>query len=211
MSKTDAPTGAPESPSAPADLGQRLRKAREANAVGLRELAKRINVSASLISQVERGKVMPSVGTLYAIVRELKITMDELFPEVVREAGEQGVDDGPVQRKDTRKTIYLGSGVSWEALTTDPHPEMDFQQATYDVGGESCPPDRLMTHGGHEFGYVLGGKLAVTIGEKHYLLEPGDSISFSSSEPHRLANASDEPTETLWVVAGRGRDSRLDG
>ncbi len=45
----------------------------------MRELARRVGVSASLISQVELGKASPSVGTLYAIVNELGLSLDELL------------------------------------------------------------------------------------------------------------------------------------
>jgi transcriptional regulator with XRE-family HTH domain/mannose-6-phosphate isomerase-like protein (cupin superfamily) len=70
------PAGAPT-----AAVGQRLRSERERRRIGLRELARRVNVSASLISQIELGRATPSVGTLYAIVNELNISLDELFFE----------------------------------------------------------------------------------------------------------------------------------
>jgi transcriptional regulator with XRE-family HTH domain len=193
-------------------LGQRLREAREQQRISLRTLAKRIDVSASLVSQVERGNVTPSVGTLYAIVRELNLSMDELFSEAEAEgAGARRAQSGPVQRSDTRKTIYLASGVRWELLTSKHDPELEFQMATYEVGAESCPADALMTHGGKEYGYVISGRLEVTIGTDVYILDPGDAVSFSSMTPHRLANAGDEIVEALWVVVGREADARLRG
>jgi transcriptional regulator with XRE-family HTH domain/mannose-6-phosphate isomerase-like protein (cupin superfamily) len=68
----------------PAAVGQRLRTERERQRIGLRELARRVKVSASLISQIELGRATPSVGTLYAIVNELNISLDELFFEAGR-------------------------------------------------------------------------------------------------------------------------------
>jgi transcriptional regulator with XRE-family HTH domain len=208
MAHTSATEIPPET--GPQLLGQRLRTAREERGIGLRTLAKRLTVSASLISQVERGKVMPSVGTLYAIVRELDISMDDLFSHassarrVPREE-----DPGPVQRRDGRDVIYLASGVRWERLTVDPDPDLDFQIVTYDVGAESCPADGLMTHEGKEYGFVLEGRLGVTVGHGHYELGPGDSVSFASTTPHRLANVGTEPMLGIWVVVGRERDSRF--
>ena len=64
-----------------ANVGQRLRTERERQKIGLRELARRVNLSASLISQIELGRATPSVGTLYAIVTELNLSLDELFFE----------------------------------------------------------------------------------------------------------------------------------
>lgn len=65
----------------PVSVGQRLRAERERQRIGLRELSRRVNVSASLISQIELGRATPSVGTLYAIVNELHMSLDELFFE----------------------------------------------------------------------------------------------------------------------------------
>jgi transcriptional regulator with XRE-family HTH domain len=193
----------------PRFLGQRLREAREERGIGLRTLAKRLAVSASLISQVERGKVMPSVGTLYAIVRELDISMDDLFSHASSSRRGQPDDDGPVQRIEGRDVIYLASGVRWERLTVDPDPDLDFQIVRYDVGAESCPADALMTHEGKEYGYVIDGRLGVTIGRAQYEMGPGDSVSFDSTTPHRLANTGTEAMLGIWVVVGRERDSRF--
>src|SRR6266511_1836884 len=63
----------------PSHIGPRLRDQRERLGISLRELARRIGVSASLISQIERDKVNPSVSTLYALVRELGLSMGDLF------------------------------------------------------------------------------------------------------------------------------------
>ena len=59
-------------------VGSRVREERLRQKIGVRELARRVGVSASLISQVELGKASPSVGTLYAIVNELGLSLDEL-------------------------------------------------------------------------------------------------------------------------------------
>lgn len=187
-----------------AALGLRLREAREQSGIGVRELGKLVGVSGSMISQIERGKVMPSVATLYAIVKQLGISMDELFSGSWPPQG----DNGPVQWASSRETIYLASGVRWERLTSETDTKLEFQCSTYAPGSESCPPDELMSHEGWEYGFVLTGHLSVTIGEETYRLGTGDAISFSSLEPHRLANNGTETVEALWVVLGRDKDSR---
>src|SRR5437762_3272439 len=103
-------------------LGARLREAREARNMTLRELARRLGLSPSLISQVETGKSQPSISTLFAIVGELEIPVNE----VVWEADPDGRDPGrrsrdadatrshsPVQRAHERLSIHIDSGVSW--------------------------------------------------------------------------------------------------
>ena len=60
-------------------MGERLRAARTARALSLRELAGRLGVSPSLISQIETGRANPSVSTLYALAAELDVSLDELL------------------------------------------------------------------------------------------------------------------------------------
>ena len=61
------------------EIGEQLRARRHSRGLTLRELADRLGVSASLISQIERGRANPSVSTLYAMVAELDVSLDELL------------------------------------------------------------------------------------------------------------------------------------
>src|SRR6266536_2332233 len=152
-------------------VGQRLRAERERHGLSLRELARRLAISPSALSQIETGRSRPSVGTLYAIVSELEMSLDELFgspgaaaaapPEVVAPA-----DAGAsvVQRRDARKGLDLESGVRWERLTPPAEPDADFLYVVYEVGGASSRPGTHMRHMGREYGLVLSGRLRVTIG-----------------------------------------------
>jgi transcriptional regulator with XRE-family HTH domain len=202
-------------------VGSRLRAERERQHISLRELARRLDVSASLISQVELGRATPSVGTLYAIVSELGISLDELFDRAPGGDGSGRVESHsapgvrssaggePVVRHDERKAIQLDSGVRWERLTSVTEDGVDFLFVDYDVGGASCAEDSLMRHAGREYGHVIEGRLGVTVGFETYELGPGDSISFNSTTPHRLFNAGDVPAKGIWFVVGRGGDARM--
>ena len=194
------------------EMGDRLRAERRAHGLSLRELADRLGVSPSLISQVETGRAQPSVSTLYAIAAELGVSLDELLF-----AGRQDIGPGrsrrsagrdpelppPVQRADDRKRIRLASGVVWDRLTTSSEPGVEFLYVTYEVGGASGPEDAFQRHQGHEWGYVVSGTLHVTIGFEEYVLGPGDSISIDSMVPHRLSNQGPEPVHGIWFVLGR--------
>jgi transcriptional regulator with XRE-family HTH domain len=203
-------------------VGQRLRAERERRGLSLRELARRLAISPSALSQIETGRSRPSVGTLYAIVTELEVSLDELFgssgaggPTSAAAAGSPAsaaaagspAETGAilVQRRDSRKRLDLESGVRWERLTPTAEPEADFLHVVYEVGGASSRPGTHMRHMGREYGLVLSGRLRVTIGfdEEQYELGPGDSIAFESSRPHRLENTGDEPVEAIWFVVGR--------
>jgi transcriptional regulator with XRE-family HTH domain len=189
-------------------VGQRLRAERESRGVSLRELARRLGISPSALSQIETGRSRPSVGTLYAIVSELELSLDELFGS--RRAAVEPEDASVVQRHGDRKGLELESGVRWERLTPTPERETDFLYVVYEVGGASSREGTHMRHTGREYGIVLSGRLRVTIGfDEEHELGPGDSIAFDSSRPHRLENAGAEPVEAIWFVVGRsGSDVR---
>lgn len=196
-------------------VGSRLREERERRGISLRELARRVGVSPSLVSQIELDRVNPSVSTLYALVTELGMTMSDVFgdtaqsgPRVVRPLPEGR--DGMVARPESRRVINLASGVRWERLTPHSDPDVEFLYVVYPVGAESCAEDALVTHGGREYGYVTSGTLGVRVGFDEYELGAGASIAFDSSSPHRLWAMGDEPVHAIWVVVGRGADPRAE-
>lgn len=207
------------------EMGDHLRDARRRRHLSLRDLAGRLGLSPSLISQVETGRARPSVSTLYAIANELDVSLDELLfndvgrggrsteaPLAVLQSEQPALPSAtttghapaePVQRADDRKVIRLASGVVWERLTTESIPGIDFLYVTYEVGGASSPEHEFQRHGGHEWGFVISGRLGVTIGFDEHDLGPGDSISIDSTVPHRLYNRGTVPVHGIWFVLGR--------
>ena len=194
----------------PSKIGRRLRHERERQKISLRELARRVGVSPSLVSQIELDRVNPSVSTLYALVTELGMTMGDVFGDTrqARGAVDTRPDDGLVARPGTRRVMNLASGVRWERLTPHSDPEVEFLSVVYPVGAESCPEDALVTHCGREYGHVSSGTLGVRVGFDEYELGPDASIAFDSSSPHRLWTIGDEPVHAIWVVIGRAADLR---
>lgn len=195
------------------DIGSRLRRERERAGISQRELARRIGLSASMISQIESGQSKPSVSTLYAIVTELGVSVDDVFrghadaaearPPQASVPEVSGAEPDPLVHPDDRHVIDLASGVRWERLTSHRHEDVDFLHVIYDVGGSSAGDGVLMRHPGREYGYVLSGHLGVQLGFEEYKLGPGDSIAFDSTTPHRLWNLGDEPVHGIWFVVGR--------
>jgi transcriptional regulator with XRE-family HTH domain len=209
-------------------VGAGIRKHREEAGMSLRALAREVGVSPSLISQIEHGKASPSVATLYAIVSELGISLDELFFDNPRGAAavvERDSDpskesshqnpwrapsEGPVLRAENRLSLTLASGVHWERLTASQDPGVEFLYCTYPVGGESADAHTLMTHEGSEYGIILEGHCGATVGDHNYELDPGDSIAFDSRTPHRIWNLSEQkPMLAVWTVVGRDGDPRV--
>jgi transcriptional regulator with XRE-family HTH domain len=195
------------------DIGTRLREERDRVRISQRELARRIGLSASMISQIESGQSKPSVSTLYAIVTELGVSVDDIFGggngDAVRpadggaEATGASEEHGAMVRLEDRHVIDLDSGVRWERLTSHEHEDVDFLHVVYDVGGSSASDEKMMRHPGREYGVVLEGRLGVQLGFDEYALGPGDSIAFDSTQPHRLWNLGDVPVSGIWFVVGR--------
>lgn len=187
-------------------VGRNLRAARERRGINLRELSRRIEVSPSLISQIETGKVRPSVRTLLAMATELGASVDELLAWDANGstappgpgASAPAHPTGPVQRAGHRKTTTLEGGVRWERLTPGAEPGVEFMLVTYDVGASSSSTD-MTRHRGREYGIVLEGRLGIRIQEDTYELGPGDSIAFDSRAPHRFWNAGEERVRSVWV------------
>ena len=208
-------------PDASSQLGPRLRTIRLGRGLSLRELARRVDLSPSAVSQIETGKMQPSVRTLYALVAEFGVTVDEvLFDQAsgvpdgapASPADSNRAASGPglaVERAGQRPAITLNSGVTWERLMFWADEDVEFIEATYEPGGASGPDDTLVRHSGHEFGYVLSGTLRLVVGFDEFVLGPGDSITFPSSTPHRLSNDGAQAARAVWVVRGR-RGTRTD-
>ena len=219
-----AADGSPAVPSGEAleSIGNHLRAARLHRNISLREMARRIDVSPSFVSQVELGKARPSLGTLYSFLSELGLSLDELMPsqaqapqrptvrtEAPRESAPAAAGTwpwaaptSPVQRADSRRMVQL-TGVTWQRLTSHDDPLVDFLHVTYEPGAESCPQEHLMRHIGVEYGVITSGALMVQVGFESYELGAGDSISFDSATPHRLSNVGDQTCTSIWVVVGR--------
>jgi mannose-6-phosphate isomerase-like protein (cupin superfamily) len=155
------------------------------------------------------------VATLYAICRALDMSLDDLYSSegdavgkwpqisnndrlVGRSTRPFGARRSPVVRAAERKSITMESGVTWERLTAATAENSSFTFVRYCVGGSSNSDGSLIRHVGTEYWFVISGFLAVDLGFETYRLGPGDSISFSSSTPHRLSNDGDSEVEAVW-------------
>ena len=210
------------------DIGRRLAAHRGQRGMRVAELAREVGVTPSLISQIERGMSRPSVSTLFAIAQALDVPVDAFFREPQQPAaaaaqpdgppgsggadGPGGADDGSpagpgqvaaadgryVVRRGGRAVIDIEGGVRWERLTRSTLDHLDFFELVYEPGAESHP--RQYTHPGTEMVLVMSGCLEITIGFERYLLEPGDSIDFPSSMPHRYVNPATETARAVTVI-----------
>jgi transcriptional regulator with XRE-family HTH domain len=201
-------------------VGDRIREERTRRGLSVRQLARDVGVSASLISQIENGRSRPSVSTLYAITQALGISVEDVFdtaaevaPAPVRAATRRpaaaeapaepvaaDVGLGPLVRPAEREVLELDSGVTWERLGRIPGVQIDFMLVTYAPGGSSSSTSQSMRHAGDEYGYLISGALKLTLGFDEYELGPGDAVAFQSSTPHRYRNDGEVPAVGIWTV-----------
>jgi transcriptional regulator with XRE-family HTH domain len=186
-------------------IGARVAELRKQHHYSIRSLASRAGVSASLISDVERGKVEPSISTLKRIASALGTTLTYFFSDprasnsrVVRAAERVAVpaELAREQKGEARSAIEAG-GIRFELASPEHAGNIEAIFGRYEVGASLG--DEPVTHEGEEWGMVLRGRLKVWVGDEIHFLDPGDSIWFPSTVPHRMENVAKEPTEYIWI------------
>lgn len=191
---TPPPTPTP-TPTPAVAIGARLRHARLLKGLLIKDLAARVGVSISLISKYENNKLLPPLTVLHALVTALETNIGALF-----DADWTGVDH--VTRAGSRPRIAAAgdgdaAGVTLERLV--PNGRGHLLQGNIHIvapGGGSMGP---MRHEGDEVGYVLQGRLELSIGELNYELGPGDSFAFPSNLAHTYRNPGAVETRVLWI------------
>lgn len=176
-------------------MGDRIKKRRESLNIQTNDLAKLIEVTPSLISQIERAKAFPSILTLKKIADALHTTVGELIGE------NENLIENPFLNINDRKFVKENASgtISFLLSHHDPLKQMDPFVLEFPKGGDSTD---IMTPNNprQEFCLVLNGKFEVDLNGKKYTLNQGDSFYFISNQPHMFRNLSKETSELLWVV-----------
>ena len=170
-------------------MGQKIRKIRRSQDLTLSDVARMTGLTESLLSQIENSKTNPSITTLLAIARALN-TQAGAFFETGDEAG------GPVVRKSGRRLSRTASGIDYFLLTPNlGNMPMEVLFGEFHPGADT----ETISHEGIECGVVISGKLEVTIADRAYVLNAGDSITIESSKPHRIRNLADGISTAIWI------------
>jgi DNA-binding transcriptional MerR regulator/quercetin dioxygenase-like cupin family protein len=168
--------------------GQRFRRLRARRGLSLAQVARATGVSIGFLSSLERGQMRSSVATLRRIARFYRTNILSLFET----AGENPRIVRPAQRKilETKAGVRMEL-LAWGNTAMEPHL---FRIKPRAGSGESY------SHEGEEFLHVLRGQFEIWLGDKeHYRLDPGDSLYFESSTPHRWRNPARTEAWLLWV------------
>lgn len=168
------------------DVGTRLKEIRKKSGLSQRELAKRAGVTNSTISMIEKNSVSPSVSSLKKVLSGIPLSLLEFF-----ESDESSRAGTPVVYPAEEFLDSSVESVEYKLIGKDFHN----RAMTFLV--ECLPPGagtgaELYTHEGEEAGYVLSGKLELTVEEEIFIIEAGQGYYFESSRPHRFHNPFEE-------------------
>ena len=173
-------------------LGSRLRELRRQQALSLRALAEKSGLSANTLSLIENGKTSPSVATLQQIAIALNVPITSFFEvQTKHNPVIHTVNDVRAATAFAHGTLEeLGSGVGNEGI----QPFVVNFQPHADSGPQP------LTHEGSEFIYCLTGQVLYNVMGEEYLLNPGDTLLFSSKIPHTWTNPHEEPASLIIVL-----------
>ena len=172
-------------------VGSKIRRVRQERQLTLDTVANRTGLTGAMVSMVELGRVAPSFGTLVAIASALDIHMSDLFDIPVRAARE------PVTRLAEQPTFETAVGVLRRLVQVDDSRGLEFVINEYRPGTSNSPS--AVHHNGHEYGLLLAGHLTIELSGATYDLRPGDSITYSSTTPHRIINNGRGVARAAWV------------
>ena len=159
----------------------------------LAELHDATGISVSTLSRLESGGRKPTLELLLPLARAHGVPIDELVG--APPTGDPRVHLRPVRR----------DGMTYVPLTRRPGGTQAYKLI--------LPPGRgdgeLQTHEGHEWLYVLNGRLRLVLGAQELVLLPGEAAEFDTHVPHLLASADDSPVELLILFGRQGERAHL--
>ena len=177
-------------------VGVRIKALREAMGLSLRDLANRCGVSATMLSQVERGGTSPTLAVASRIASGLDLSLSQLLR--LDEAPHVVVSPASAHRSHQR------GGHRIEELTP-PLPGLRADVSRHELapgattGGRGDVP--MHEPGSRETAVVLEGELALFVDGTRHVLAEGDSVTFDADLPHNFENEGDEPTRFIAVIA----------
>jgi transcriptional regulator with XRE-family HTH domain len=175
-------------------VGPRLRALRRQRQVTLAELSQATGISVSTLSRLESGQRRPNLELLLPLARAHRVALDELV-------GAPPTGDPRVHLKP--RTLH---GMTVVPLTEQPGPLQAYKMVL--PAGPSREPDPR-SHEGHEWLYVLSGRLRLILGEHDLVLGRGEAAEFDTRVPHWFGNAGRQPVEYLTLFGKQGERVHL--
>ncbi len=175
-------------------MGKTLKLYREKTGRNQGDVATVAGISTSMLSQIERGVVSPSIDTLLLVCHALDLDVSELFKGIYPKR--------PLSIHRPKERLSMKTaGIRYEQLITGRSGAFNAELFLMEVapGAASTLSDR--GHEGVEMGYVLEGEAQLSVDNKEYTVRQGDSFSFESHRPHRLHNTGTVPFKAVWAMS----------
>lgn len=176
-------------PARPPAFGGRIRNLRRKADLTLQALADEAGISVGFLSQVERDKATPSLGTLASLAAALAVEVD-VFVTTPKPS------DSVTREGERPRFALADSTLSYERVTTS-LPEGTLYSLIIHVPQGYV--SETTSHMGEELIVVLEGSVRQTLWGTTFVLQPGDTLHFMGDTPHAFANAGDGPARLLWT------------
>ena len=157
------------------------------------DIAHAAGISVSMLSQIERGVVSPSIDTLFSVCEALELEISEVFRHVSSYK--------PVRvHKNGTRLCTESRGILYEQLVTSLDSSYPAEMFLLHVRPGRQVGLSGRGHEGIEMGYVLKGSAELVVEGAGYCLTKGDSVSYSAHLPHVLKNTGDTVFRAVWSV-----------
>jgi transcriptional regulator with XRE-family HTH domain len=177
---------------------RRLRELRTERGLTLQQVAQRANIDVSTLSRLESGKRRLALDHIPALAGALGVSADDLL----------GAAPAPDPRVRAKSRTF--DGMTMWPLT---HDETAGGLKAYKIrvsARRRRPPADLPVHEGHEWLYVLSGRLRLRLADEEFLIEAGEAVEFSTLTPHWFG-AVDGPAEAIGIFGAQGQRVHLRG
>lgn len=176
-------------------LGALLKTIRSSRNMTIKEVTAKAGVSSSLLSQIERNRISPSLDTLLQILEVYGVSPNKFFKDYETSSKVEIIKQGD-------RKIHERKGFKYEKLCGDSQSKGNhsFNAFSLELSPGQKRGDVNDGHLGRELGIVVKGTAQLVYGEETYEISKGDSVSFFSQIPHVIQNISNEVFQAYWVV-----------
>ena len=178
------------------ELGIRLKELRIKRGLSQTELGKLVGVTPSTISQVESNLIYPSLPALFKISEVLSVQVNYFFPTSEEQSH-------PVVFSSKDAVSVQLPGMVRETINAKMLTPVDFkgnsETYTIEIPSHTKLSSHFFVHKGEEIGYLVSGKLRVTLDHAEYDVNQGDLVCLAADVPQQWENPGDETAELLWI------------
>lgn len=181
-------------------IGRRICSLREEKHIPLTLMAEKVNLTPTLLSQIEADVIPPTLATLLNVARVLEVSVDHFFTQ------QEVIEKIELTRSNERLSVAKSRESDQARMT------YNYQALSYRLKGKRLEPFLVefdstveenlvpLSHEGEEFCFCLEGEIEFITDEKRISLKPGDSLHFYSHVPHVLRGIGPGMPKAVFVL-----------